>query len=293
MDGYEIESHPFYVSPEAKLSCFRGISRERNRLPVMVKRYDFDMSTGPDLQKLFNAAINKGLAQARVDHLNFCKILEMRVDLTLGEGRFAVYHVFEALSEDMGREVNDRKRESRPYSETDIRTLLAQTSSALAFAHSKVKYIQGIAHRDIKPENILKDRQNNYKLSDFDCYFEGKTLDDQDRTIRGTIPYMSPQLRQLSTGQAASYNPFKADVYSLGLTAISIATLKLPNKPWPLNSLEAIMRATVQALGYPQDLHDLLISMLAFDESARPTMQQIRDSLTLHLEDTRSPRIIS
>ena len=288
MDGYELSARPFFVNRETHTKLYHGRSKKLNQ-QVVAKCHDIQYAKKAEFIEEFNLVMNAGMAQARVEHPNTCKILELCLNVVdFEQGLFSLYHILEALEKDLSKEIEERKREGRVPSEAEVRGFLFQTAQALAYAHSK-----NIAHRDIMPENILKDRQNNYKLIDFDTYFEGKTLDDQDKAIRGTIPYMSPQVRQVTTGQGDSYNPFKADVYSLGLTAISLGTLKLPNKPWPLNGLEAIVRATVQVLGYPQDLHDLLISMLAADERARPTMQQIRDSLSLHFAETRSPKIVS
>jgi len=90
--------------------------------------------------------------------------------------------------------------------------------------------------------------------------------------------YMSPQVRE-SFIRDTEYNPFKADVYSLGLTAVAAASLKLPINVWPLAGMDEKARQVVQELGYSQELQRLLIRMLSYEEAQRPSMQQVYDAL--------------
>jgi len=60
-------------------------------------------------------------------------------------------------------------------------------------------------------------------LCEFDDYFEGRGLEDQDNREIGTLPYISPQLRECYAS-GTKFNPFKADVYSLAMTAIVAAS---------------------------------------------------------------------
>jgi len=73
----------------------------------------------------------------------------------------------------------------------------------------------------------------------------------------------------------ASYSPFKADVYSLGRTAVAAASLELPTGPGPLAGLVE----KVRQVGYSQELQRLFIAMLSEEEGQRPTMQQVHAAL--------------
>ena len=137
MDGYRLDSRPFCINREASSSLFRGISS--NREPVVVKRYELSrFGPGGDIQREFHRVLKMGMTQTRVDHPNFCKILDMKVDFSNYPEELTVFHVLEALDVDLGREIEERKMAARPFSEAELRSMLAQIASALAFAHSKV-----------------------------------------------------------------------------------------------------------------------------------------------------------
>ena len=140
MDGYELERVPLYVNSNRTLKLFRGTSLEHDRKPVIVKRYDLShFGPGEDIQREFHRVLKIGMTQTRVDHPSFCKILDMKVDFSNYPEELTVFHVLEALDMDLGREIEERKRTARPFSEAELRSILVQASSALAFAHSKVK----------------------------------------------------------------------------------------------------------------------------------------------------------
>jgi serine/threonine protein kinase len=91
----------------------------------------------------------------------------------------------------------------------ELLDFLWQTSSAMAFAHSRVNIIQGIAHRDLKPENIFRSGRV-YKIGDFGCFFIKRENSYSVHTA-GTMSYMSPQLREACI-RGTPYNAFKSDV---------------------------------------------------------------------------------
>jgi len=142
MDGYELEPAAFFINDDGSVTLFRGTSLEHDRKPVIVKRYQLEHNRfGPreDIQRKFHRVLKIGMAQTRVDHPNFCKILDMKVDFSNYPEEVNVFHVLEGLDVDLGREIEERKRAARPFSEAELRSMLAQIASALAFAHSKVK----------------------------------------------------------------------------------------------------------------------------------------------------------
>ena len=97
MDGYELTSAPFSVNPETLVKLFRGTSKQ-SRQPVVAKCHELLYALGKaELTKQFTQVMNAGLAQARVDHPNSCKILELGLHVDMERGSFSVYHVLEAL----------------------------------------------------------------------------------------------------------------------------------------------------------------------------------------------------
>ena len=272
MDGlYEVEAHPFFTNRMTGVRLFHAVSLTRNRQPVVIKRHDIYLGRNkPEFLAEFCLALNTGLAQARVDHPHSCKILEFRMDIDIDRNCYSVFHVLEAMESDLGREIEERKRE---VTEEEMRKFMRQTSSALAFAHSK-----GIAHRDVKPGNIFLTKDGDYQIGDFGSFYESKaTLSAQ--TVTGTLPYMSPQQRDLITGRTEKYDPYKGDTFALGMTSISLVTNAILREPWPLARLSERVRETVDGLNYTPDRKRLLVAMLAVEERDRPSMQEVLETV--------------
>ena len=87
-----------------------------------------------------------------------------------------------------------------------------------------------IAHRDIKPENIIVTNLNplEYKVCDVGVGTAVGNENTKTRTLIGTIGYLSPELLEAykSHQYHTSYNPFKSDVYSLGLVFLYFCSFR-------------------------------------------------------------------
>lgn len=79
--------------------------------------------------------------------------------------------------------------------------------SGLQYMHSEL-----IAHRDIKLENILVTAQNVPKLADFSFSIEFTKNSPLCTSYCGSVPYFAPELLQRKP-----YNPFKSDIWALGV----------------------------------------------------------------------------
>ena len=108
-----------------------------------------------------------------------------------------------------------QKRKWTPIDESTARDWFGQLVSGVKWLHDK-----GIAHRDIKSDNvILFTEANGYrlKLTDLEMAIFGvkkvlrfvQTI--KCNTVCGSIEYAAPEIF------IGSYNPFLADVYSLGV----------------------------------------------------------------------------
>lgn len=142
MEGYEISPTPFFINRSSGVRLFHSTSLQHS-LPVVLKRHDLFLVDKSQFLEEFNHVLNAGMAQARVEHLNSCKILEMRLDCDVNENRYSLYHVLEALDRDLEKDIESRREANFPLNEADFRAFLTQTSSALAFAHSKVIFHSG------------------------------------------------------------------------------------------------------------------------------------------------------
>ena len=98
------------------------------------------------------------------------------------------------------------------------RGYMRQITAGLAYLHSK-----HVAHMDIKPDNILLDSSHTCYLSDFGTseFFVGKSYGVTG--LRGTPAFAAPEV-----WSAESFNPFHADIWSLGVTFYVMLIGKLP-----------------------------------------------------------------
>ena len=94
-----------------------------------------------------------------------------------------------------------------------------------------------ICHCDLKPDNLLLDNElNNIYIIDlseskeilYSCPEETK----KEMTVAGSLKYFSPELNQAyEIGKSTeNFNPFKSDVFSLGLILLELVTLDIPQK---------------------------------------------------------------
>lgn len=92
-----------------------------------------------------------------------------------------------------------------------------QLLEVLEYCHS-----QNIAHRDIKPENIFLDQYDHIKLADFGL--SSKFQDQQLANMKcGSLMFSAPEI--LSEFE---FDPFKADIWALGITFYIMITGKYP-----------------------------------------------------------------
>ncbi|MCP8900646.1 serine/threonine-protein kinase [Gilvimarinus xylanilyticus] len=147
---------------------------------------------------------------------------------------------------------------------------LYQIMAGLSCAHNA-----GILHRDLKPENILIGRNGNAKLTDFGIAREQHQNTELTQAVIGSYAYMSPE--QIADEPL----DFKSDLFSFGIVAYSILlgchpfgatgnTLKL------LQSISAgsLDEAPLAQSELPDELQELLRSLLAKDKAERPASSQ-------------------
>ncbi|OQR88985.1 serine/threonine protein kinase [Thraustotheca clavata] len=141
-----------------------------------------------------------------------------------------------------GGSVGDISRQ-RKLCEQEISVIMRGALEGLAHLHSKKKI-----HRDIKGGNILLTTDGAVKIADFGVSAQLRDTLSRRGTFVGTPYWMSPEMIQ-----DCDYD-YKADIWSLGITAIELADQKPPLfEEHPMRVLIQIPRNPAPRLRQPQD----------------------------------------
>lgn len=154
-----------------------------------------------------------------------------------------------------------------PFSESIISYICGNVLNALDYLHDS-----GKIHRDIKAANILIGSNGEIKLADFGVATQLSNILSKRLTFAGTPYWMAPEVIKHE-----EYS-FKADIWSLGITAIELAygrppltefksyevIFEIPKGPSP--SLDS---------GFSEEFRDFVDCCLKMDISDRYTAKQL------------------
>jgi serine/threonine protein kinase len=137
--------------------------------------------------------------------------------------------------------------------------------TGLADIHS-----QRFAHLDLKPANILIDRYGRARLADFGIsrFFRDANVSTQRA---GTVAYMAPDIYSIR-----NYDPFKADIWSAGVTFFYMAAGRTP---WVhKSSVELRLEIPVATIVFPKEMNhhfaSLIRAMTNIEPGRRPTAEE-------------------
>ncbi len=215
-------------------------------------------------------------------NLNLVKIYGIETK-QLDKTTYVMYILMDLAIRDWEKEIIERSKSENYYKENELIKILKE----LIFTFSQLQKHK-ISHRDIKPQNILLFNNNSFKIADFG---EAKNLLSNKattkQTIRGTELYMSPILFKAIKGnyfnKYINHNPFKSDVFSLGLCFLFASTLTF-NSLWDIRKLYNRDKIKFQIENYvlkrySNEFCNILVSMLEIDEKHRDDFVELDKKL--------------
>jgi serine/threonine protein kinase len=184
---------------------YRAMDRQLER-EVALKVLPFSLAFDAEFVERFQ---REARTAARLEHPNIIPIYRV------GRSGRVIFFVMKLLR---GTSLSELLEKRGALTPAEIRQLLAQTASALGYAHK-----HGIVHRDIKPDNIMFDEQGHAVVTDFGIAkaASGTRLTGTGMAI-GTPHYMSPEQARAQPMDGRS------DIYSLGVVGYQCLAGKVP-----------------------------------------------------------------
>ncbi|KAL0612191.1 Dual specificity mitogen-activated protein kinase kinase 7 [Plecturocebus cupreus] len=167
--------------------------------------------------------------------------------------------------------------------------ILGKMTVAIVKALFYLKEKHGVIHRDVKPSNILLDERGQIKLCDFGI--SGRLVDSKAKTrSAGCAAYMAPERIDPPDPTKPDYD-IRADVWSLGISLVELATGQFPYKNCKTD-FEVLTKVLQEEppllpghMGFSGDFQSFVKDCLTKDHRKRPKYNKLLEhSFIKHYE---------
>ena len=243
------------IGNEEKSSLLK-VKRKKDGLIYILKTVVFQSLDEDEKQ----SALNEIKIVASLSHPNINEFKEAFFD----ESTKTLNKIFEfPHNGNLSNKINYAIKNGMKMEECIIWNVLVQILNGVNYLHKK-----GIIHRNLKSKNILLNNQRLVKISDFEASCVVKNDNKMITGQIGTPFYTAPEI-----WEDEPYN-YKCDIWSIGCIIYEMASLTLPFEGDTIASLyENIMSKEIKPIPdfYSEDLKKIIIDMIKFDPSKRPS----------------------
>lgn len=227
------------------------------------KRYSAKIIAIADIEKrkLLHSIEKEIAVLQEVDHPNIIKIRESFEIKNDKEEEFIVIIMEFCAKGDLLTLATHHKIKN----DKQMKSILLGFLESIRYLHNR-----GITHGDIKSENILLSANNVAKLCDFG--YCRTTFLAGDESKNGTLYYAAPEL--FRKGQ---FDPFKTDIYAIGITLYSLFELQFPFKDGDQNFIvrQIVTNQLSFRYGMNKKLKNLILKCTNKDPLCRPTIDDV------------------
>lgn len=159
-------------------------------------------------------------------------------------------------------------KDQTPLPKADANKYIHNIIEAICAIHKT-----GLAHHDIKPGNFFIDRNDRAKLGDFGIAMK-YSRDEKSTFFGGSLLYSAPEIFKKQP-----YDPYKADIWSFGVSVFQLVTGELPFKgDTKVELSNTIMTGSYKMpTGIDPLVREIIFKCLKTDPSERPCAEQLRD----------------